>query len=58
MIPMGTTSENVAKEFNISREEQDKFAFRSHTLAAKSQKEGLFAEEMVPIKLADVTIVE
>ncbi|KAJ3281150.1 3-ketoacyl-CoA thiolase, peroxisomal, partial [Blyttiomyces sp. JEL0837] len=57
MTPMGTTSENVAAEFGIGRAEQDAFALRSHNLAAKAQKEGLFNEEIVPIKLADGTVV-
>ncbi|TPX69030.1 hypothetical protein SpCBS45565_g02714 [Spizellomyces sp. 'palustris'] len=57
LIPMGQTSENVAAEFKISRDVQDKFALRSHTLASKAQKEGLFDEEIVPVKLADGTIV-
>lgn len=58
LIPMGTTSENVAAEFGITRQEQDSFALRSHSLALKAQKEGLFKEEIVPIKLADGTVVE
>lgn len=58
MIPMGTTSENVAAEFGITRAQQDAFALRSHTLAAKAQQEGLFKEEMVPIKLKDGTVVD
>ncbi|KAI9328062.1 Thiolase, N-terminal domain-containing protein [Obelidium mucronatum] len=57
MIPMGTTSENVAEQFGVTRAEQDAFALRSHTLAAKAAKEGLFAEEIAPIKLADGTVV-
>ncbi|KAJ1552034.1 3-ketoacyl-CoA thiolase with broad chain length specificity, partial [Cladochytrium tenue] len=57
MTPMGTTSENVAAEFGIGRPEQDAFALRSHTLAAKAQKEGLFDSEIIPIKLADGTVV-
>ncbi|KAJ3412331.1 3-ketoacyl-CoA thiolase, peroxisomal [Chytridiales sp. JEL 0842] len=57
MIPMGTTSENVAAEFGIGRAEQDAFALRSHNLASKAQKEGLFNEEIVPIKLSDGTVV-
>lgn len=58
MIPMGTTSENVAEEFGVTRAKQDAFALRSHTLALKAQKEGLFKEEIVPIKLKDGTVVE
>ncbi|TPX48555.1 hypothetical protein SeMB42_g01507 [Synchytrium endobioticum] len=57
LIPMGATSENVAKEFGITRQEQDDFAFRSHSLAAKAQKEGLFKEETVPITLEDGSTV-
>jgi acetyl-CoA acyltransferase 1 len=58
LIPMGTTSENVAAEFGVTRKEQDEFALRSHTLAFKAQKEGLFNEEIVPIKIADGTVVD
>ncbi|KAJ3037683.1 3-ketoacyl-CoA thiolase, peroxisomal [Rhizophlyctis rosea] len=57
LITMGQTSENVAAEFRISREEQDKFALRSHNLAAKAQQEGLFDEEIVPVTLPDGTVV-
>lgn len=57
LIPMGTTSENVAKDFGITRAEQDDFAFRSHSLAAKAQKEGLFKDEIVPITLEDGSAV-
>ena len=57
MTPMGTTSENVAKEFGITRAQQDSFALRSHNLALKAQKEGLFKDEIVPITLKDGTVV-
>jgi len=46
---MGLTAENIAKDFGISREEQDAFATASHNKAEKATKEGIFAEEMVPI---------
>uniref|UniRef100_A0A060T969 acetyl-CoA C-acyltransferase n=1 Tax=Blastobotrys adeninivorans TaxID=409370 RepID=A0A060T969_BLAAD len=49
LIPMGFTSENVAKQWNISREEQDRFAAESYQKAAKAQDEGLFDEEIIPI---------
>jgi acetyl-CoA acyltransferase 1 len=49
LIPMGMTSENVAAKYNISREDQDKFAARSQNLAAAAQKAGLFKEEIVPV---------
>ena len=50
-IPMGITSENVAKQFNISRETQDEFAASSFQKAEKAQKEGLFDEEIWPVKV-------
>lgn len=50
LLPMGQTSENVAEKFGINRETQDKFAVESHRKAAKAQEEGLFKDEIVPIK--------
>ncbi|RME73850.1 MAG: thiolase family protein [Planctomycetota bacterium] len=52
--PMGITAENVAREFKVSREDQDKFAYQSHMKAAKAQEEGLF-EEIVPIETTVIT---
>lgn len=46
---MPKTAENIAHEYGISREDQDKFALNSQTKAAKAQQEGLFAEEIVPV---------
>ena len=46
---MGLTGEQVAKEFEVSREDQDEFALRSHTLAQKAVNGGIFDEEIVPI---------
>jgi len=46
---MGYTAEEVAKQYNISREEQDQFAFESHMKALKANKEGRFANQIVPI---------
>ncbi len=46
---MPETAENVADEFNISREDQDAFAFRSQEKAAKAQQIGIFAQEIVPV---------
>lgn len=45
---MGWTSENVAVDYNISREEQDEFAARSFQHAENAQKAGYFAKEIVP----------
>ncbi|KAA0130246.1 acetyl-CoA C-acyltransferase [Chryseobacterium sp. SN22] len=46
---MGYTAEEVAKQYNISREEQDEFAFESHRKALKANLEGRFASQIVPI---------
>ena len=43
---MGVTAENVAEKFQITREEQDKFAFKSQEKALKAQKENKFKEEI------------
>jgi acetyl-CoA acyltransferase len=45
---MGLTAEAVAKEFKVSREDQDKFALNSHLKAIAAIKEGKFKEEIVP----------
>ena len=50
MEPMGWTSENVSRDFGISREEMDKYAAESFQRAEKAQKEGWFDDEIVPIK--------
>jgi 3-oxoadipyl-CoA thiolase len=46
---MGETAENVAKQWNVSREEQDKFALASQEKYAAAQKENRFKEEIVPV---------
>jgi acetyl-CoA acyltransferase len=46
---MGLTAEQVAKEFKVSREDQDEFALRSHTRARQAVENGLFDEEIVPL---------
>ena len=47
----GVTAENVAKKFNVSREEQDAFAARSQQRACKAVADGVFAEEIVPVEV-------
>lgn len=49
---MGLTGEQVAKEFNISREDQDEFALRSNTLAKKAVESGVFDDQIVPMDVA------
>lgn len=51
-INMGQTAEILAKEFGLSREQQDRFALRSHHLAAAATKSGRMKEEIVPISLS------
>src|ERR671913_1307685 len=46
---MGLTAEQVASEFDVSREDQDEFALRSHTLAKRAVEGGMFDEEIVPL---------
>lgn len=48
MQPMGQTSENVGKDFDISREQQDRFAAQSYQRAEKAQKAGWFDDEIYP----------
>ncbi len=50
-IPMGVTAENLAKKYEISREEQDEFALLSHQRAATAQSSGRFAEEIVAVEV-------
>jgi len=50
-MPMGLTGEQVAREYKVSRAEQDAFALRSHTLAARAVDSGLFDEEIVPLEV-------
>jgi acetyl-CoA acyltransferase len=49
---MPETAENVAVEFGISRADQDAFAVRSQQKAARAQKDGTFAHEIVPVEIA------
>ncbi len=48
---MPETGENVAEEFQISRQDQDKFAYRSQMRAAKAQADGFFAKEIAPVTI-------
>jgi acetyl-CoA C-acetyltransferase len=48
---MGTTAENVAKKYEISRAEQDEFALQSQLKAEAAQKEGKFKDEILPLEI-------
>ncbi|GAB3733451.1 acetyl-CoA C-acyltransferase [Spirosoma lituiforme] len=52
-IGMGLTAEQVAQQFNISRDAQDEFAYASHQKALAAQKDGKFTDEIVPIKVSE-----
>ena len=53
MLPMGITSENVAKKYNVTREKQDAFAAESYKRAAAAKAAGKFKDEIIPIKYID-----
>ena len=48
-ITLGETAENVAERYGVDRDRQDRFALRSHQLAARAQDAGRLAEEIVPV---------
>ena len=50
-VGMGITAENIYRRWNIGREEQDEFSYRSHQNALKAQAEGKFDEEIVPLDI-------
>src|SRR5438445_341298 len=51
------TAVNVAKRYEVSRADMDKYAQRSQELAVKSEEDGFFDREIVPVKLPDGTEV-
>lgn len=55
---MGLTAEAVAKEFNVSREDQDAFSLRSHQKAIAAIQSGKFKEEIVPVKVNETYVDE
>lgn len=50
---MGMTAENVAEKYHITREEQDRFAWRSQMRTKKAMEEGRFKDEIVPVLIPD-----
>ncbi|MBX8361582.1 thiolase family protein [Staphylococcus aureus] len=52
--PMGLTAENVASQFDVSREDQDAYAVRSHQHAYDAQRDGRFKDEIIPIQVNSV----
>ncbi len=55
---MGLTAEAVAKEFNVSREDQDEFSYKSHQKAVAAIKAGKFKDEIVPVKVTETFVDE
>jgi acetyl-CoA acyltransferase len=55
---MGLTAEAVAKQYNISRADQDEFAYQSHMKALKAQAEGKFDKQIIPITIEQTFINE
>lgn len=51
---MGLTAEAVANEFNVTREDQDKFSYESHQKAIAAMKQEKFKQEIVPIKVSEI----
>ncbi|WP_269215793.1 thiolase family protein [Arthrobacter sp. AK01] len=54
---MGVAAENVAREYAVTRQQQDEYALRSHQRAVRTAKDGRFAGEIVPIE-ANGTVVD
>jgi acetyl-CoA C-acetyltransferase len=50
-FPMGNCAENTAKEMNISREQQDAYAFQSYKRSAAAWEAGMFKDEIVPVEM-------
>jgi acetyl-CoA acyltransferase len=57
-LSMGLTAEQVANDFNVSREDQDTFAYNSHQKAIRAIKEGYFKDGILPITVKEVYVNE
>ena len=55
-VSMGNTAENLAQKYDISREDQDLFALRSHERALSAQSAGLFEKELIPLDIKQNSI--
>jgi len=56
LVSMGLTAEAVARKYNISREDQDAFAYRSHQNAAHAIDEGYFRSQILPIDVQQIYV--
>lgn len=57
-LSMGLTAEQVAKDYGVTREDQDRFAYESHQKAIRAIEQGLFKEEIVPVEVEEVYVDE
>ena len=57
-LSMGLTAEEVAKDYGVTREDQDAFALRSHTKSLSAIKEGYFKKGILPIKVKEIFLNE
>jgi len=57
-LQMGMTAEEVAERYDVSREDQDDYAFRSHQRASEATTSGRFDDEIIPIETEDGTVSE
>lgn len=55
-LSMGLTAEQVAKDYKVTREQQDEFAYNSHVKALNAIKEGYFKEGILPINVKEVSL--
>ncbi|HEX7165669.1 MAG TPA: thiolase family protein [Acidimicrobiales bacterium] len=55
LVPQGISAELIAEKWNISRDELDAFSVESHLRAARAREEGRFQNEIVPVKVKDVS---
>jgi acetyl-CoA acyltransferase len=55
-LSMGLTAEAVAKEFEVTREDQDQFSYQSHLKAIKAIKNGFFAKGILPVEVEEVYV--
>ena len=52
-MPMAITAENLARQYEITREQSDEFSLRSQQAAVKAMNDGFYAEEIVPVEVSD-----
>ncbi|TRX49334.1 acetyl-CoA C-acyltransferase [Fulvivirga sp. M361] len=55
---MGLTAEQISKQYDVNREQQDEFAYNSHMKATKAQTDGKFKDEIVPITVKETFVKE